>query len=94
MKLTIRFREVALTPELLDHVKHSIARVIDPRDVWSLRVHLANERHEGEDWFRCRIEVGMRGGALRFFEAGSSDVLLAIDAAADRLELVQERLAA
>ncbi|MGZ3420852.1 MAG: HPF/RaiA family ribosome-associated protein [Polyangiales bacterium] len=94
MKLVIRFRDVAPTPALLDHVKYSVARSICPSDqeISSLRVSLFGERHEGEEWFRCRIEIGLRGGALRFLEAGSNDVLLAIDAASDRLEMVQERL--
>src|SRR4051812_6638249 len=94
MKLVIRFRDVAPTPALLDHVKHSIARSICPAEieVSSLRVSLLAERHDREEWFRCRIEVTLRGGALRILEAGSNEVLLAIDAAADRLEMIQDRL--
>lgn len=97
MKLVIRFRDVAPTPALLLHVKHSVARSVapieqGPADICSLRVSLFAESHGGEDWFRCRIEVGLRGGALRIVEGSSNDVLLAIDAASDRLETIQERL--
>jgi ribosome-associated translation inhibitor RaiA len=92
MKLVIRFRDVAPTPELLDHVKHAIARVVDPDAMHSLRVTLVGELHGEEEWYRCRLEVGLRG-AVRVLDAGAEDVFLAIDAAADRLEVLRDRVA-
>ena len=91
MKLVIRFRDVAPTPVLLDHVKHSVARSVHAPDLRSLRVGLFAEAHGGEPWYRCSIEVSLRGGGVRFLEAASNDILLAVDAAADRLELLRER---
>lgn len=103
MKLVIRFRDVALSPVLLDHVKQSIARALDDVDVparphphpWvaSMRVSLLGGKLAGEDWYRCRLEIGLRAGGVRVIEAGSNDVLLAVDVAADRLEEIPRRRA-
>ncbi len=96
MKLTIRFRDVAPTPALLDHVKASIASAIRPHPwrVVRLRATLAGEPSSYElapdEWFRCRIEATLQSGSVRVIEAASSDALVAIDMAADRLANVSD----
>lgn len=83
MKLEIRWREVTPTAALLAHVKEAIASNSRPHP-WTLarlRVSLIGE----QDWARCRMEIGLRSGATRVIEVISSDVLLAVDVASERL---------
>ncbi|MBI2393012.1 MAG: HPF/RaiA family ribosome-associated protein [Deltaproteobacteria bacterium] len=90
MKLEIRWRDVTPSAQLLAYVKEAIAAWARPHP-WTpvrLRVSLLNEASGGEPWSRCRIEVGLRGGVVRVIEAASSDLLLAIDVAVDRLSTV------
>jgi hypothetical protein len=87
MKLTIRWRDVAPSPALLEHVKSALSGSIRPHP-WSfvsLRVSLLGDGTPRDPWIRCRVEVALRGGGLRIVEAASSDALVAIDAAADRV---------
>lgn len=83
MKLEIRWREVTPTAALLAHVKEAIAFNARPHP-WTLarlRVSLIGE----QDWARCRMEIGLRSGSTRVIEVISSDVLLAVDVASERL---------
>jgi hypothetical protein len=83
MKLEIRWRDVNPTAALFQHVKESISANARPHP-WvlaRLRVSLIGD---GE-WIRCRMEVGLRSGATRIFEVISSDVMLAVDVASERL---------
>lgn len=83
MKLEIRWRDVNPTPTLFEHVKESVAANARPHP-WTLarlRVSLIGE----QDWARCRMEVGLRSGATRVLEVISSDMMLAVDVASERL---------
>ncbi len=83
MKLEIRWRDVNPTPTLFEHVKESVAANARPHP-WTLarlRVSLIGE----QDWARCRMEVGLRSGATRVIEVISSDMMLAVDVASERL---------
>ena len=90
MKLEIRWREITPTATLFDHIKEAVTQRTRPHP-WvlaRLRVSLIGE---GEDWCRCRLEVGLRGGSVRVIEVASDDLLLAVDVASDRMgELLDE----
>lgn len=83
MKLEIRWRELTPSADLLAYVKDGIAAWARPHP-WANRLRVSLSQ-EGQDWARCRIEVGLGGGAVRVIEAASEDVWFAIDAALERL---------
>jgi hypothetical protein len=83
MKLEIRWRDVTPTAALFEHVKEGVAANARPHP-WTLarlRVSLIGD----QDWARCRMEVGLRTGATRVIEVISSDMMLAVDVASERL---------
>jgi hypothetical protein len=83
MKLEIRWRDVNPTAALFEHVKEGVAANARPHP-WTLarlRVSLIGD----QDWVRCRMEVGLRTGATRVIEVITSDVMLAVDMANERL---------
>ena len=83
MKLEIRWRDVNPTAQLLQHVKESISAHARPHP-WVLARMRVSLIADGE-WMRCRMEVGLRTGATRVFEIISSDMMLAVDVASERL---------
>ena len=89
MKLEIRWRELTPTAALFDHIKGSITLRTRPHP-WTLARLRVSLIGEGSDWFRCRLEVGLRTGAVRVIEVASDDLLLAVDMASDRMGDVLE----
>jgi ribosome-associated translation inhibitor RaiA len=83
MKLEIRWRDVTPSAQLLAYVKEGVAAWARPHP-WATRLRVSLSAH-GQAWARCRIEVGLRGGAVRVIEAASDDLYFAIDAAIERL---------
>jgi hypothetical protein len=83
MKLEIRWRDVNPTAALFQHVKESISANARPHP-WVLARMRVSLIGDGE-WIRCRMEVALRGGAVRVIEVISSDVMLAVDVASERL---------
>jgi hypothetical protein len=90
MKLEIRWREITPTAALFEHIKEAITIRTRPHP-WTLarlRVSLIGET---DDWCRCRLEIGLRGGAVRVIEVASDDLMLAVDVASDRMsELLED----
>jgi hypothetical protein len=87
MKLEIRWRDIAPTAALFDHIKEAVQSRTRPHP-WALtglRVSLIGETDE---WARCRLEIHLRGGAVRVLEAASDDLLFAVDAACDLMSEV------
>lgn len=83
MKLEIRWRDVTPTATLFQHVKENVAAHARPHP-WTLARLRVSLIGDGE-WARCRMEVGLRGGATRVIEVITSDMLLAVDVASERL---------
>lgn len=84
MKLEIRWREINPTAALFDHIKEAVTIRTRPHP-WALARLRVSLIGEGEEWCRCRLEIGLRGGAVRVIEVASDDLLLAVDVASDRM---------
>jgi ribosome-associated translation inhibitor RaiA len=89
MKLSIRFRDIDPSPALLDHVKASFASAVRPHP-WRVSRMRASLMAEGLEWVRCRLEATLPSGGLRVIEVASTDALVAVDMAAERLASLLE----